>query len=292
MAAAFRRWARDTRAVNTAVSTVILTGTIVSLLTVTAIYVNNFLWTKAAESDFNSAKQFMQTIGLQVDDVAWTTGRKATVRYSSAYGNVVFLPSALNYSVYVRTQGNPDYQLLASNAVGVLLFNMPVSKYSLYDGYYELLHPSSVDNLTITGTSAPVARVFGVEKLTPSMSDGSFARVVVAPSVRSLSSNMTTASGSTLYTRLYLPVLTQGTANGSHQSVTLTGNSLVALTKNHVTSIRVTVDFPYATSQMGFDESFFKFPMIEQTIDIPVGYSDSQAELYIGEVKVDLGAHY
>jgi hypothetical protein len=103
---------------------------------------------------------------------------------------------------------------------------------------------------------------------------------------------MATASGSTLFTRLYLPVLTQGAANGSHQSVTLTGNSLVALTKNHVTGIRVTVDFPSAISQMGFDESFFKFPMIEQTFDIPVGYSDSQVELYIGEVRVDLGAHY
>jgi len=286
-----RRFIQNTRAVNTAVSTVILTGTIVALLSVTAIYVNNILWTKAAESDFNSAKEFMQTIGLQIDDVAWTTGRKGTVRYSSAYGSVSFLSSALNYSVYVRTQGSMDYQLLASRTVGILLFNMPVSRYSLYDGYYELLYPTSAQNLTISGTSAPVARVFGVEKLTPPMSDGSFARVVVAPSVRSLFSNMTTASGSTLYTRLYLPVLTQGSIVGSHQSVTLAGNSLTALTKNRVTSVKVTVGFPSAASQKGFDASFFKFPIVEQVFDIPAGYSDSQVELYVAEVQVDVGVH-
>lgn len=286
-----RRFIRDTRAVNTAVSTVILTGTIVALLSVTVVYVNNILWMKAAESDYNSAKEFMRTMGLQLDDVAWTTGRKGTVRYSTAYGSVSFLPSALNYSVYVRTQGSADYQLLASRTVGILLFNMAVSKYSLYDGYYELLYPTSAQNLTISGTSAPVARVFGIEKLTPPMTDGSFARVVVAPSMRSLFSNMTTASGSTLYTRLYLPVLVQGSVNGSHQSVTLTGNSLAALTRNRVTSVKVTVGFPSATSQEGFDASFFKFPIVEQVFDVPVGYSDLQVELYIAEVKVDLGVY-
>ena len=65
-----RRFIRDTRAVNTAVSTIILTGTIVALLSVTVVYVNNILWMKAAESDYNSAKEFMRTMGLQLDDVA------------------------------------------------------------------------------------------------------------------------------------------------------------------------------------------------------------------------------
>jgi hypothetical protein len=286
-----RLFFRDSRAVSTAVSTVILTGTIVSLLCVTTIYVNSFIWAKTAESDYNSARQFMQTIGLQIDDVAWTTGRKATVRYSSAYGSVSFLPSALNYTVYVKTEGSPDYQFLASETTGVLLYNMPVSKYSLYDGYYELLYPASADNLTVTGTSAPLARVFGVEKLTPSMSDGSFVRVVVAPAVRSLFSSMTTESGSTFYTRLYLPFLKQGDTGGLHQSVTLAGSLVTAFTQNRVTSVKVTVGFPEATSQQGFDGTFFNFPVIEQIFGTPVGYSDSQLELYVGEVEVDLGVH-
>ncbi|HKZ93050.1 MAG TPA: hypothetical protein VJ249_00515 [Candidatus Bathyarchaeia archaeon] len=272
-------------------STVILTGTIVALLSVTSVYVNNVLWARAAEADFSSAKQFMQTMGLQIDEVAWTVGRKATVRYSSAYGGVDFLPSALNYAVYVKTQGNTDYELLASYDVGVLLFNMPVSKYSLYDSYYELVYPASSTNLTLTGVSAPVARVFGVEKLSPPMSDGSFVRIVVMPSVRSLFANMTTTGRATYYTRLYLPVLAEGFAKGSHQSVTFAGNSVASMTKNRVTSVKVTVDFPAKTSQQGFDSSFFHLPSLEQVIDVPSGYSDSQLEFYVGEVKVDLGVH-
>jgi len=286
-----RRLIRNNRAVSPAVSMVILTGTIVALLSVTAVYVNNILWIRAAESDFNSAKQFMQTMGLQIDDVAWTIGRKATVRYSSAYGTVDFLPSALNYTIYAKTQGSSNYQFITSYKVGVLLFDMPVSKYSLYDGYYELIYPASAENLTFGGVSAPIARVFAVEKLNPPMSDGSFVRIVVVPSVRSFFSNMTTASGTTFYTKLYLGVLVQGIVKGSYQSVTFTGNSVVATTKNRVTSVKVTVDFPAETSQQGFDASFFHFSNLEQVIDVPLGYSDSQLEFYIGEVKVDLGVH-
>jgi hypothetical protein len=252
----------------------------VALISVCVVFVNGFLWTRVAESDFNSAKQFMQTIGLQIDDVAWTIGRKGTVRYSSAYGSVNFLSSALNYTVYIRTQGSGTYEFLASYQVGVLLFNMPVSKYSLFDGYYELIYPASAKNLTFTGTSAPVACVFGVEKLTPSMGDGSFARVVVAPSMRSLFSNMTTTSGSTHYTRLYLPLLTQGSDHGSSQSVTLTGTSVAANTKNQIASIKITVDFPAATRLQGFDAAFFHFPSLTQVI-----------ELYTGLVNVELGVH-
>lgn len=285
------RFIRDTRAVSPAVSTVILTGTIVALLSVTLVYVNNILWARAAEADFDSAKQFMQTMGLQIDEVAWTVGRKATVRYSTAYGSVSFLPSALNYSVYVKTQDSTSYELLASYNVGVLLFNMPVSKYSLYDSYYELIYPSSAENLTLTGASAPVARVFGVEKLTPPMNDGSFVRLAVMPSVRSLFSSMATAGSTTYCTRLYLPVLVEGDTHGSHQSVTFSGNSLTSTTKNRVTSVKVTVGFPNATSQQGFDSWFFKLPNLEQVIDIPTGYNDSQVEFYVGEVTVDLGIH-
>jgi len=286
-----RRFTRNVSAVSPAVSMVILTGTIVALLSVTAVYVNNILWARAAESDFNSAKQFMQTMGSQIDDVAWTIGRKATVRYSSAYGNVNFLPSALNYTVYTKTQGSSSYNFVISYKVGVLLFNMPTSKYSLYDGYYELIYPSSVDNLIFQGVSAPIASVFAIEKLTPPMTDGNFVRIIVVPSVRSFFSNMTTTKSATFYTKLYLPILLQGSEKGSYQSVTFTGDSVVATTKNKVTSVKVTVTFPAETSQQGFDASFFHFPKLEQVIDVPPGYNDSQLEFYTGEVQVNLGVH-
>lgn len=286
-----KRFRRNTGAVSPAISMVILTGTIVALLTVAVAFVNNFLYSRMAESDFNSAKQYMQTVGLQIDDVAWTLGRKATVRYSSVYGTLNFLPSALNYSVYVKTQGSTSYQPFASFKVGILLFNVPVSKFSLYDGYYEMIYPHIVKNLTLAGTSAAVARVFGVEKLTPPMNDGSFVRIAVVPTVRTLFSNMTGTSGSTYYARFYLPILVAGSLHGTSQSVTLTGNSLAANTRSQIVSIRVAVDFPTETYQKGFDATFFHFPALSQVIDVPPGFSDSVLELYSGQVNVELGVH-
>lgn len=286
-----KRLNRSVRGASPAISTVILTGAIVALLSVAVFFVSARLYASVAESDFNSAKQFMQTIGLQIDDVAWTVGRKATVRYSSTYGTMNFLPSALNYTVYVKTQGSGSYERFASYKVGVILFNIPTSKFSLYEGYYELIYPSTVSNLTFTGTSAPVARTFCIEKLTPPMSDGSFVRAVVVPSIRSTFSNMTATNSSTYYVKLYLPVLVAGSNHGSAQSVTLTGSSVQANTRNQITSVKVTVEFPYETSIQGYDASFFHFPTLTQIIDVPAGYTDSVLEFYTGEVKVELGVH-
>jgi hypothetical protein len=286
-----KRLCRSRRGASTAISTVILTGTIVALVSVATVFVNNVLWTRVAESDFNSAKQFMQTIGLQVDDVAWIVGRKTTVRYSSRDGSVVFLPSALNYTVYVKTQGGSTYDYFASYQVGILLFNVPVTKYSVYDGYYELIYPPTAVNLTFTGSNAPVARVFGVEKLTPSMGDGRYTRVVVTPSVRSLFSEIIGDDESTYYVKLYLPVLVQGSGSGVSQSVTLTGSSVTTQTKIRVASVRVTVGFPSATFAQGFDSTFFHFPSLSQQIDVPQGYDNSILEFYSGRVNVELGVH-
>jgi hypothetical protein len=284
-----KRLKGNTGAASTAISTVILTGVMVALISVALVFVNSSLWTNVASSDFNSGEQFMQTIGLQIDNVAWTIGRKATVQYSSTYGSVSFLPSALNYTVYVKTQGSGSYQFFASYTTGVLLFNIPTSKFSVSNGYYQLLYPPSAKNLTFTGTSAPVARVFCVEKLTPPMSDGSFVRVVVAPSIRSLFSNMTTTGTSTYYVRLYLPVLVQGSVGGSSKSVTLTGSSVSVNTQNQITSINVTAGFPSGTSQQGFNASFFHFSSNTQIINVPSGYSNSVLELYNGKVTLQLG---
>jgi len=278
------------RAISPVISTVILTGAIVALLSITLVFANGLLWSKVAEGDFNSGKQFMQTMGLQIDDVAWTVGRTETIRYSSKYGEVSLLSSALNYTVYVKTEGSVNYQLFASYQVGVLLFNVPVSKYSVTNGYYELIFPPKDNTLTLKGTSAPVARVFAVEKLP--MRDGNYIRVVVAPSVRLLNSTITTSSDSTYYAKVYLPVLTLGSAPRLAQSVTMTGNSVSAKTISDVTSIKVTVSFPNSTSQMGFDASFFHFPSLSEVINIPPGYEDSVLEFYAGGVTVEFGINY
>ncbi len=273
------------RAMSPVISTVLLTGAIVVLLSITLVFANGLLWSKIAEGDFNSAKRFMQTVGLTIDDVAWTVGRTETVMYSSRYGEVTIEPSTLNYTVYVETKDNGTYQFW--NETGVLLFNVPTSKYSVTNGYWELIFPSQSDTLTLKGTSAPVVRVFAVEKLP--MGDGSYIRVVVAPSIRFLNSTITILGGSTYYVKLYLPVLTLGSAPRRAQAVTLTGNSVKAYTISGVTKINVTVSFPKGGSPENFDASFFNFPSLYETIEIPGTYADSVFEFYVGEVTVDFG---
>jgi hypothetical protein len=280
-----KRLNRNTRAMSPTISTVILTGTIVALLSVTIVFINTRLWSSVAESDFSSAKQYMQTIGLEMDDVAWTVGRKETVRYSSSYGSVSPLSDALNYTFYVYKNGS--YQYFSSYKVGILQFNIPDSKYSITDGYYEQIFPKGTSALTFSGVSAPVARVFAVEKLTPPMADGSFTRVVVSPAVRFLSSDVNTSSSKVYYLKLYLPILVKGSAQGSAQSVTMTGSSLETRTTNQVSSVRVTVSFPW--QGLGFDNSFFHFQSLSQIINVPGGYSDAILELYAGTVETVLG---
>lgn len=274
------RKGRSVKAISPVVSTVVLTGTIIALISVAFVFANSLLWSRIAESEFNSAKQFMQTMGLQVDDVAWTIGRTETIRYSSRYGAVTVLPSALNYTIYIKREGSSTYEPLVSYDVSVLLFSIPISQYSVFEGYYELIFPSSTSTLTQKGTSSPVVRVFAIEK-------NSFTRVAIAPSIRLLNSTMTTSGSTTLYVRLYLPILTLGSSPRLSQSVTLTGNSIVTTTVNSITSINVTVSFPNEAS--GFDNSFFHFPSTYEVITIPDGYSDKVLEFYAGEVYTSLG---
>jgi len=280
----------DKRAMSPAVSTVILTGSIVTILGVALVFANDFLQSKTAESEFSSAKQFMRTVGLQIDDVAWMVGRTETIRYSNKYGEVVVEPSTLNYTVYVKTVGSSTYEFFASYEVGVILFNVPTSRYSVTNGYWEPISPSHNDALTLKGTSAPVVRVFAVEKMP--MYDGSYIRVVVAPAIRTLFSTINTSSSSTYYVKLYLPVPTLGEAPRLSQSITLTGKSFKANTISSVTSVNVTVSFPRGSSPENFDNFFFNFPSLSEVIDVPPGYSDTLLEFYASEVTVEFGINY
>jgi len=276
------------RGISTAISSVIMTGAIVAILSVTMIFANNLLWSRVAEGDFDSSKQLMHTAGLQIDDVAWTVGRTETIRYSSQYGEVVLKPSILNYTVSVG-DGVNVYNF--STLTGALLFNLPTSRHSITNGYWENIFPSQNESLTLKGTSAPVVRVFAVERMP--MSDGSYIRVVVAPSVRVLYSSIN-SSENTYYIRMYLPVLTAGEAPRLSQSITLTGESFAANTISNVESISVTVGFPRGASPENFDSDFFNFPYDDEDISLPPPgtYDNVVLELYLSEVSVDFGLNY
>ncbi len=269
---------RNSKAVSPAISAVIMTATVVALISVALVFANNLLSVRMAESEFNSAIQVMQTVGLQIDDVAWVIGRTETVRYSSRYGDVAF-ESALNYTIYINTTGpsGQSNQILYTATTGILCFNMPVSHYSVGNNYYELIYPSVGEGLLLKGASAPVARVFAVEKLP--MGGKSFVRVVVAPTIRMLTSPI----GETNYVRLYLPVLSEGNSTKRYQTITLAGES-VSKVGESVTGIKVEVDFPLP----GFDNSFFHFSKTTETISLT---EETVVELFVGEVDVALGVH-
>jgi hypothetical protein len=270
---------KDRKAVSPAISTVILTGAIVVLLLVTVVFANNFLNARMAENEFSAMKQFMQTVGLQIDDVAWTIGRTQTISYSSKFGLVNFESAALNYTVYVN-----GTVYFASYVVGIVLFNMPVGKYSLGNSYYESIYPSNRSFLQ-TGTSAPVSRVYVREKLP--MNDGSFIRVVVAPIIRMLNSTISTGGGIVNYFKFYLPILkSAGFHPRQSQSVTLKGGNVSVKTQDGVSSVRIYVSFPKEI--VGFGSDFFNFESQMVEVNVPPG---SVIEFYTGEVIVTLGLH-
>ncbi|MEM2523119.1 MAG: hypothetical protein QXW82_08265, partial [Candidatus Bathyarchaeia archaeon] len=98
---------KNSKAVSPALSTAILTSAIVVLLLVTMVFTSNFLEARIVENEFSAMKQFMQTVGLQIDDVAWIPGRTQTIRYASRYGHVAFVDKALTYAVTVETDTGP-----------------------------------------------------------------------------------------------------------------------------------------------------------------------------------------
>jgi hypothetical protein len=272
---------KDKRAISPAISTVILTSAVVTLLLITIVFANNFLDARLAENEFSAMKQFAQTLGLQIDDVAWTIGRTQTIRYASKYGQVNFESLGLTYTIYVNK--GAGYTYLANYSAGIILFNMPVSKYTLGNNYHEHILPSDGSFLQM-GTSAPISHVYIIEKLP--MNDGSYIRIVIAPTVRMLNSTISTEGEVKNYFKFYLPVLSSGSHPRLSQSVTLTGKTVSVRTDGSINSVRVNVSYP--KTSLGFDSSFFNFESVTEEANIPDG---SIIEFYTGEVIVSLGLH-
>ena len=278
--------------ISPAISSVIMTGAMIAILSVALGFANSFLWARVAESDYDSSRQLMQSVGLQIDDVAWTAGRTETISYATQYGDVELAEDVITYTISVVADGVMHNYV---NTTGALMFDLPTYHYSISDDYWVQLYPddSQDTSLTLTGTSAPIARVFEVEQVP--MSDGDYIRVVAAPAIRVLYSSINSSTTNTCYIRMYLPVLTAGESPRLYQSITLIGESVEAKTLNVVQSIDVTVDFPAAAS--GFDSDFFNFPAVSQSIDVPTIVSPHDAneydnvvlELYLSEVSAGFG---
>jgi hypothetical protein len=255
---------------------------VIVMILVAMGFANNFLDARMAENEFSTNKQFMLTTGLQIDDIAWTIGRTQTVRYSSQYGNMKVQSPAVNYAFEVNMSG--VWVPVIANDTGMIMFNIPVSTYSISNNYFERLMPSSNGSFLQQGPSAPVTQVFCIEKLP--MNEGNYTRIVVVPSIRMLNSTIAGPGGptSTNYYKFYLPILKQGTHLYRSQSITMTGNDITKVVRSGVSQVRINVTFPNAPS--GFDSDFFNFDNISETVDLP---ANSVVEFYIGNVVVTLG---
>lgn len=252
----------------------ILTAAAIIMILVTVAFSNNLLNTRMAENEFSTNKQFMRTIGLQIDDVAWTIGRTQTVSYTCRFGYINFQEAVLNYNIEVHTTSETHTLELQT---GIIMYNVPVSTYSVGENYFEPIMYTGY--FVQNGSLAPVSQVYCIEKL--SMANGSSVRVVVAPTIRML--NSTLVGYENLRYKFYLPILETGQNRYGSNSISLTGSSIYKQTYSDVTSVTVRVGFPnFPKEEWGFDGSFFKFVDSEITIDT----NNAEVEFYAGTVAV------
>jgi hypothetical protein len=116
---------------------------------------------------------------------------------------------------------------------------------------------------------------------------GSYNRIVLVPTMRVLSSTISSSS----YLKFYLPALENGTNPYRSQSVTLTGEGITKIARSGVDQVTISVTYPQASS-LGFNSTFFNFK--SQTITLnststPKLSSNSVVEFYVGEVRVIIG---
>ena len=280
-----RKFLKDNRAVSPAISTVILTSAVIVLVLVAMVYAQNYLNVSVAQNEFSTNQQFMLTTGLQMDDVAWTVGRTQTVRYTSSFGKVAFDSQAINYSMEIDNGSGVFVPVPITLQSGIVLFNMPAKSYSLGNNYLQHIFPITNTSFLQQGPSAPVSYVYSIEKIP--MSDGSFARVVIVPSIRMLS----TYIGSQNYVEFYLPLLTNGTNRGLSQSVTMIGEHVTQYAKGGVTAVRFNATFPRASE--GFNSGFFPFnnTLVSNQFTTTVTFPSSTVQFYVANVSVSLGLY-
>ncbi|MGD0204710.1 MAG: archaellin/type IV pilin N-terminal domain-containing protein [Candidatus Bathyarchaeia archaeon] len=270
---------KNNRAISPAISTVIMTAAIVVLVLVAMTYANGSLTNQIAGDEFTANKQFMQSTGLQIDNVAWTIGRTETVDYTANYGQVTFVPKVIDYTFEIYN--GISWKTIYSSTTGMILFNMPIRDYTLGNNYFSRIIPASSGSFLQWNASASVCQVFATQKAP--MQDGSYARIVAVPTVRVLNSALVTRMS---YYTFYLPCLVSGLSPYLSQSVTLTGSSLTNLTPSGaITQVRIDAT-AVSNSPTGFNNAFFNFDNTSETIIIPSGAS---IEFYIGTVEVSIG---
>jgi len=281
---------KNKRAVTPAISTIIITAALVVLVLVTVSFADNELTIQMAQGEFSSSKNFMQSTGTQIDNVAWTIGRTEAVDYIAKYGDVSFTPGVLNYTFEVSYNDGASWQLIYNCTTGMIMYNMPASVYSIGNDCFSRIVPASSGSFLQQGVSAPVYQVFEVEN---AVAYGAYARIVTVPTVRVINSTLPGESSSESYYEFYVPSLVTASSPYLSQSLSLTGAGLnMAAASNSAQSsyqVRITATIPMGVIPSGFksfSNSFFNFDHTTETLSVPAG---SFVEIYNGNVRVSIG---
>jgi hypothetical protein len=211
-----------------------------------------------------------------------------TIQYSDQNAEIHLRESLIHYKIEISRDGVNYVEIneTRDSYLSVLLYDIPTSRYSLDNTYFEEIMPSEMTDIVQNSTSAPIVRVFALQ--TPPRTDENYyISVAVAPLIRSVPFNITTGYGAAQTTsrfmKFYLVNVTMGsltTANPRY--ISLTGGEIQTKVIPDVRAVRVTVLFP--NEAKGYDSAFFKFPATTQIIDF--GASKADVELYFGTVKV------
>jgi hypothetical protein len=273
---------RNKKAVAPAVSAVILTGAVIGMVILAMSFGSGFLNVQMAGNEFSANKQFMQTTGLQIDDVAWNIGRTDTVQYTSKSGQLTFVNATLQYTF--ETYDGTAWRTVLSCTTGIILYNLPVSAYTIGRNAFQRIVPASNGSFLQTGVSAPVSQVFATEKVP--MADGNYVRIVAVPSIRLINSTIMGGQQQGYY-KFYLPCLIAGSNPRLSQSVTLTGTNVGQTSSAGITQVRINAtSLAVPSSPPGFDQSFFNFDHSSETVTIA---QNSLVQFYTGTVTVSLG---
>jgi flagellin-like protein len=271
------------------IATIILMAITVFTVFVTLTFVNSNLTRREGENEFTLSKNFMRTVGLAVDDVAWKQGQTDSIPYGSKQSEMIMREDVISYTItinYTDPSRPNDSQTVFTNG---LFYSLPLIKYYLDDGYFEELLPGKLNSIVQNGADQPSARVFAFQK-NPLKDEGDYIRVGVISLPRRIEYSITTGNPpvSDRYMKLFIPVLERGLSTPSNpQYITLTGLAPQVKVYDGVENITIKVAFPKSIN--GYDNSLFNIIDMESGADIDqlLQLDGGRLEVAIGSVEVN-----
>jgi hypothetical protein len=267
-----KRLKTNRKAISTVVTTIIITAVIISMVVSVSFYYLNLRTRQLSTNEYESMKSFMKTFASHVDKAAWNPGLTRTLSHANQYGLFEGVNNVLEYSIYV--DAGAGWNLIGNFYTGLWQYKISTSYYGAGNDYFSLLSPFSMKFMR-EGVNEATSVVW--ERELHPMSDGSYLRILAAPTIRVY--NYTIAAGEThYYYRVMIPLMNyMGSFTINRVGITGVKYSLNSTTTG--VGIRAVVTFP----NVNYGSSLFHFEQTSYDISTPSG---SIVEIFIGEVNI------